>query len=82
MKAKARQLPAKSVTAKLSVKSQTVVPREVRKRLGVGPGDRLRYIIDESGVRLEKDARGDEEDPFASFVEWSSAADDEAYADL
>lgn len=82
MKAKARRLPAKSVTAKLSVKSQAVVPREVRERLGVGPGDRLRYIIDESGVRLEKDARPDQEDPFASFIEWSSAADDEAYADL
>lgn len=82
MNAKARRLPAKSVTAKLSVKSQAVVPREVRERLGVGPGDRLRYIIDESGVRLEKDVRPDQEDPFASFIEWSSAADDEAYADL
>jgi bifunctional DNA-binding transcriptional regulator/antitoxin component of YhaV-PrlF toxin-antitoxin module len=72
----------KAVYSKVSVKSQTVLPREVRERLGVGPGDRLRYVFDASGVRLEKEAPREEEDPFVAFGEWSSEADEAAYGDL
>ncbi len=72
----------KFVTSKLSVKSQTVLPREVRERLGVAPGDTIRYVLGSEGVRLEKASPSEIDDPFASFSEWSSAADDEAYADL
>mgnify|MGYP000848387949 CR=1 FL=1 len=46
------------------------------------PGDRLRYIIDDQGVRIEKNVLPAEDDPFATFSEWSSEADDEAYGDL
>lgn len=73
---------ATAVYSKLSVKSQTVLPREVRQRLRVGPGDRLRYVIDAHGVHLEKAAVREEDDPFATFTEWASEADEEAYADL
>jgi antitoxin PrlF len=72
--------PVKQVFSKLSVKSQTVLPREVRERLGVGPGDRLRYVLDARGVRVEKAV--EEDDPFAAFSEWSSEADEAAYGDL
>ena len=72
----------KSVYSKISVKSQTVLPREVRARLGVEPGDRIRYVFDEAGVRIEKGARSEEDDPFAAFTEWGSAEDDEAYGRL
>jgi antitoxin PrlF len=72
----------KTVTSKLSVKSQTVLPREVRERLRVAPGDTIRYVLDPGGVRLEKASSPEIDDPFVSFAEWSSAADDEAYADL
>jgi antitoxin PrlF len=72
---------AKAVFSKVSVKGQTVLPREVRERLGVGPGDKLRYVFDARGVRLEK-AFSREEDPFVAFSEWSSDADEAAYADL
>ena len=45
------------VHGKITAKNQTTVPAEVRKALGVGPGDRLRYSVDADGsVRLEKDA--------------------------
>lgn len=71
-----------AVYSKLSVKSQTVLPREVRERLRVGPGDRLRYVIDANGVHLEKAAGREEDDPFATFTEWASEADEEAYGDL
>jgi antitoxin PrlF len=76
-----RDVEARS-EAGLSVKSQTVLPREVRERLGVGPGDRLRYVLDASGVHIEKALAREEEDPFAAFSEWSSEADEEAYGDL
>jgi antitoxin PrlF len=73
---------AMAVFSKVSVKSQTVLPREVRERLGVGPGDKLRYVLDGRGVRLEKAFSREEEDPFVTFSEWSSDADEAAYADL
>lgn len=72
----------KTVYSKMSVKSQTVLPREVRDRLRVGPGDRLRYVIDEQGVRIEKGTVHDEDDPFATFSEWAGEADEEAYGNL
>ncbi len=73
---------AKTVHSKLSVKSQTVLPREVREQLRVGPGDRLRYVIEADGVRLEKGTAHKDDDPFATFTEWASEEDDVAYADL
>jgi len=77
-----RAAKPKAYYYKLSVKSQTVLPREVRERLKVSPGDRLRYVVDEEGVRIEKEAPKQEDDPFATFSEWSSEADEEAFADL
>jgi len=71
-----------SVFSKVSVKSQTVLPREVRERLRIGPGDRLRYVLEPDGVRIEKDAQRIDDDPFVTFTEWSSEADEEAYGDL
>ena len=45
------------VHGKITAKNQTTVPIAVRKALGVGPGDRLRYAVGADGsVRLEKDA--------------------------
>jgi antitoxin PrlF len=73
---------AKAYYSKLSVKSQTVLPREVREQLKVAPGDRLRYLVDGHGVRIEKAAVARDDDPFAAFSEWSSEADEEAFADL
>lgn len=73
---------AKALYSKVSVKSQTVLPREVREKLRIRPGDRLRYVMDEKGVRIERDEARVEDDPFVAFAEWSSEADDEAYGDL
>jgi hypothetical protein len=41
----------------------------------------LDYIETDQGIIIEK-ARVVEEDPFATFSEWSSEADEKAYADL
>ncbi len=68
--------------SKVTSKSQTVIPREVRLRLGVKPGDMLRYTITLQGVVIDKVSSNTEDDPFAVFAEWSSAADEKAYGKL
>jgi antitoxin PrlF len=67
--------------SKVSVKSQTVLPRAVRSQLGIKPGDTLRYRIVEQGVLIDK-AVTEADDPFASFSEWSGEADEKAYGKL
>ena len=71
-----------SVFSKVSVKSQTVIPRQVRETLGLHPGDTLRYRLTADGILIDKAPRGEMEDPFVTFTEWSSEADEKAYADL
>ena len=71
-----------SVFSKVSVKSQTVIPREVRERLGLKPGDTLRYRMTGAGVLLDKASANEADDPFATFSEWSNEADEKAYGSL
>ncbi len=67
--------------SKVTTKAQTVIPREVRSRLGLKAGDRLKYRITAKGVSIEKaEAEGD--DPFATFTEWAGEADERAYKSL
>jgi antitoxin PrlF len=74
-------MSAKRITSKVTSKSQTVIPAVIREKLGIGPGDVLRYIETANGILIEK-ARSIEDDLFATFSEWASEADDKAYADL
>jgi bifunctional DNA-binding transcriptional regulator/antitoxin component of YhaV-PrlF toxin-antitoxin module len=67
--------------SRVSVKSQTVLPRAVREALAIAPGDTVRYRITEHGVLIDK-APVDGDDPFAAFTEWSGEEDDKAYGDL
>ena len=67
--------------SKVSVKSQTVIPRAVRERLDLKPGDTLRYRFADDGILIDR-ATAETDDPFASFSEWSGEADEKAYADL
>lgn len=71
-----------TVTAELSSKSQTVIPKLVRERLGVGPGDLVEFEIGEGEVLIRRAATTERIDPFAVFHEWESEADEEAFADL
>jgi antitoxin PrlF len=77
-----RQTRAPTAFSKVSVKSQTVIPREVRKRLALKPGDTLRYRVTDNGVLLDKAPANEVDDPFVAFSEWSSEADEKAYGDL
>ncbi len=38
--------------ARITSKGQITVPRDVRRALGVGPGDKLLFESDRSGVRV------------------------------
>jgi len=77
-----RQTRAPTAFSKVSVKSQTVIPREVRKRLALKPGDTLRYRVTDNGVLLDKAPPNEVDDPFVAFSEWSSEADEKAYGGL
>jgi antitoxin PrlF len=77
-----RQTPKPAAFSKVSVKSQTVIPREVRERLKLRPGDTLRYRLTDDGVLLDKAPAAEMDDPFTAFSEWSGEADEKAYADL
>ncbi len=69
------------IISKITTKSQTVIPRDVREKLGLKPGDHLRYTITDEGILIEKLLES-EDDPFAVFSEWSSEEDDIAYEGL
>lgn len=60
---------------------QTAIPREVREYLKLKPDDTLRYRVTDDGILLDKatEASGG---PFATFSEWTSEADEEAYGGL
>jgi len=77
MNATSRQSAAFS---KVSVKSQTVIPRKVCERLKLKPGDTLRFRLTDEGILLDKAIEAG--DPFAAFSEWTSEADERAFADL
>lgn len=71
-----------SLHSRVSSKFQTVIPKQVRERLGLKIGDLIRFRITEEGrVTLEQMKPG-KDDPFASFKEWGSEEDDRLYRDL
>jgi bifunctional DNA-binding transcriptional regulator/antitoxin component of YhaV-PrlF toxin-antitoxin module len=74
--------PQKPAYSRVSVKSQTVLPRAVRAALGIRPGDTLRYRLTGKGVLIDKASVAETEDPFAAFSEWAGESDEKAYAGL
>ena len=70
------------ITSKLTSKAQTTIPAPVRTALGLKAGDKLVYSVEGERVILTKGAPGPVDDPFATFKEWSSDADQQAYGEL
>ncbi len=71
------------IISKLTTKAQTTIPQPVRAALHLKPGDELVYEIDDQRVILTKARRGGKtDDPFRTFDEWSTEADEKAYARL
>lgn len=72
------------ITSKLTSKAQTTIPQAVRNALHLREGDEIAYRIEEGQVVLTRvqDANRVADDPFATFSEWDSEADRQAYARL
>jgi antitoxin PrlF len=69
------------ITSKLTSKAQTTIPQAVRTALHLRPGDELAYVIEGERVVITR-ASDQADDPFATFSEWSSDLDAQAYAKL
>lgn len=69
------------IQARVSSKGQTVIPKTVRDKLGLKTGDLVRFRIGDKGVTIDK-VRPAEDDPFASFGEWTSDEDEKLYRGL
>lgn len=67
--------------SRLSSKGRTVIPKVIRERLELKPGDTIRYKLDGNAVRIEH-AASDTTEPFAVFGEWFGAADETAFGKL
>jgi AbrB family looped-hinge helix DNA binding protein len=72
-------------TSRLSSKSQITLPKEVRERAGLAPGDYVTYELRDDTIVLRK------VDPFdaafhraleGALEEWASPQDDEVFGDL
>ena len=71
------------ILSKLTSKAQTTIPQSVRRALQLKPGDELEYQVVAGHVILTKAHGGRKtDDPFRTFDEWNSQADEEAYAKL
>ena len=71
------------ITSKLTSKSRTTIPEAVRTALGLRPGDKLVYVIENGHATLTRcNGHPEARDPFVTFGEWNSAADAKAYERL
>jgi AbrB family looped-hinge helix DNA binding protein len=59
-----KSVPVQSVRAKVTSKGQVTIPVEVRKSMGIKPGDKLRFEALESGFRVVRDM---DENPFEKW---------------
>jgi antitoxin PrlF len=60
----AKSIPAQIFRAKVTSKGQITVPVQIRRSLGVKPGDNIRFEQQEGGIRVVRDA---DENPFEKW---------------
>ena len=64
MASAAKIAPAPFFRAKVTSKGQITVPVEIRRTLGVKPGDNIRFEQQEGGIRVMRDA---DDNPFEKW---------------
>ena len=70
----------KPPTSTLSAKGQTTIPAPIRRRLGILPGDTIKYEVKDGEVRIYKAKTVDIEWAQAvepTLAEWSDDEDDD-----
>jgi antitoxin PrlF len=74
-----------SPVSRLTSEGQTTIPREVRRRLSLQPGDMIVYELHDDGIRLRKQMTLDVAYLRAAqttLSEWDSPEDAAAFDDL
>jgi antitoxin PrlF len=51
----------------ISSKGQVTIPVEVRRRLGVKAGDKVKFVVKDGMTMIQPDREG-EENPFAKYI--------------
>ena len=72
-------------TSRITSKGQTTIPRKVREKLSLRPGDVIVYEVDDDEVRLRKQSPLDVaylRAVQATLSEWESPEDAAAFDDL
>ena len=72
-------------TSRLTRKGQVTIPGEIRRSLGLGPGDLVAYEVREGGILLKRVEPFDTQFHIAlsaTMDEWASSEDEEAFRDL
>ncbi len=69
------------VRSRVTANGRTTIPASVRRALGLKAGNRIAYRLDGDRAILTR-ASPAADDPTATFQEWASDADTQAYAGL
>ena len=64
-------------TAKITSKGQITLPKEVRRRLGIGPGDEVEFVEERGKYVLKKIVKVSPFDAYVGFLrdQWGSDPD-------
>lgn len=75
-----------TAVGKITSKSQTTIPREIRDALGIGPGDLIAWEVKVGGMACVRRVEPLDVDYLRALdntlSEWASEADEEAWRDL
>jgi AbrB family looped-hinge helix DNA binding protein len=55
--------------ARVTSKGQNTLPKEVRKRLGIGPGDEVEYLEENGRYLLKKKVKASPFDAYMGFLQ-------------
>ncbi len=62
-------------TAKITSKGQITLPKEVRRRLGVGPGDQVEFVEENGRYVLKKIVKVSPFDAYVGFLKSQKGSD-------
>jgi antitoxin PrlF len=62
-------------TAKITIKGQIILPKEVRKRLGIGPGDEVEFLEENGRYLLRKKVKVSPFDEYVGFLKDKKGSD-------